>query len=446
MASDSRTTGRYIVLLCPDKPRTGVRRLAELTGVRIMHAGRRSRKPPVPGEQCAIVFDHIGAALLYCSADAWRSLAEAADAGDSAILAVEPERRVCAIGVSGDPMRDAYLKGYRDGVDDLVRRLSQEAGAAPHVPVVAEDGVSWGIAAVAAERSALSGKGIRIAVLDTGLDLEHPDFRGRSIIARSFIEGEAPQDANGHGTHCAGIAAGPAVPQASGRYGVAGQAELFIGKVLGDEGGGSDGSVLQGIDWAVQNRCHIVSMSLGSPAQPGESHSTVFEAVAQRALQAGTLIVAAAGNESSRPEYIAPVGHPANCPSILAVAAVDRDLRVAPFSCGGLSPGGGEVDVAAPGVDIPSSWPMPQVHHTISGTSMATPFVAGVAALHAEADSALRAAPLGARLVATARRLADPARDVGAGLVQAPPADDARPVRAIRHSERGIRESWPRSD
>lgn len=383
MAADPRTTGRYIVLLRPDEPDTGVRQLVELTGVRVMHSRSRDT-PPEPPERCIVVFDHIGAALLYCSTDAGQVITQAAQAGDTGILAIEPERRVHATGT----------------------------GAA--------NGATWGIEAVGALASPYSGRGIRIAILDTGFDLEHPDFQGRNVTARSFVEGESAHDESGHGTHCAGIAAGPAAPEGGPRYGVAADADLFIGKVLSNRGHGTDGSVLEGIDWAVQNRCEVVSMSLGSPVQPGETYSTVFETVAQRALQAGTLIVAAAGNESRRPAHIAPVGHPANCPSILGVAAVDRALQVAPFSCGGLEPAGGEVDLAAPGVDIESAWPIPQRRHTISGTSMATPFVAGIAALHAEADARLRAAALGERLKRTARALDAPARDVGAGLVQAP--------------------------
>ena len=101
-------------------------------------------------------------------------------------------------------------------------------------------------------------------------------------------------------------------------------------------------------------------------------------------------------------------------------AAVDSDLRVAPFSCGGLEGDGGEVDIAAPGVDVLSAWPAPDLHRSLSGTSMATPFVAGVAALHAQADPSARAARLGERLARSALKLRDSARDVGAGLARAP--------------------------
>jgi subtilisin family serine protease len=201
---------------------------------------------------------------------------------------------------------------------------------------------------------------------------------------------------------------------------VAGEVELYIGKVLDDEGGGADGEVLDGLNWAIENQCQIVSMSLGSALQAGQTYSSIFEEVARRALAAGTVIIAAAGNESQRPGFIAPVSHPANCPSILAVAAIDQDLQIAPFSSGGLVEDGGQVDVAAPGVAILSAWPAPQLQNTISGTSMATPFVSGIAALLAQAEPDARGRALLNLILQHTRRLALSSRDVGAGLVQAP--------------------------
>jgi len=115
------------------------------------------------------------------------------------------------------------------------------------------------------------------------------------------------------------------------------------------------------------------------------------------------------------------VDRPANCPSILAVAAVDSRLGIAPFSCGGINPDGGGVDLAGPGVNVYSSWPMPTRYRTISGTSMATPHVSGIAALWLEARGLdTTAEALWQLLVANAQRLPLPARDVGTGLVQAP--------------------------
>src|SRR5262249_2886767 len=162
--------------------------------------------------------------------------------------------------------------------------------------------------------------GVRVAILDTGIDLNHPDFAGRVISSQSFIAGQTVQDGNRHGTHCTGTACGPQLPPTGvRRYGCAFGASIFIGKVLGNAGSGADRGILNGINWGVTNEGRSVSMSLTARVALGQPFSQVFENVGRRALAANTLIIAAAGNDSSRPGYIAPVGHPANCPSIMAV-------------------------------------------------------------------------------------------------------------------------------
>jgi subtilisin family serine protease len=280
---------------------------------------------------------------------------------------------------------------------------------------------TWGLIVTRVIRSRFSGRGIRVAVLDTGLDLRHPDFAGRNITHQSFVAGQTTQDGHGHGTHCIGTASGPARPAVLPRYGVAYASDIFAGKVLSNQGSGSDQSILGGINWAVANRCAVISMSLGARTFPNQPFSVIFEAVASRALRAGTLIVAAAGNESRRSQgIISPVAHPANCPSIMAVGAIDVRLALADFTNRGINPNGGQVDIVGPGVDVYSSWPMPTRYRTISGTSMATPHVAGIAALIAESNPAARGLALALRLIQTARRLNLPNVDVGAGLVQAP--------------------------
>jgi subtilisin family serine protease len=270
--------------------------------------------------------------------------------------------------------------------------------------------------------SSRTGRGVRVAVLDTGMDLRHPDFARRRMTSRSFISGQATQDGHGHGTHCIGTALGPRQPATLPRYGVAYRGRIFVGKVLSNQGSGSDAGILNGITWALRNRCKVVSMSLGAPTAPGQSFSAVFERAARRAMRAGTLIVAAAGNDSNRRAgRFNPVSHPANCPSIMAVAALDDQFRVANFSNRGINPRGGQVDIAAPGVRVRSSWPRPTLYHTIDGTSMATPHVAGIAALFAEANPRATPRELWNMLTTTARRLPPlPASDIGAGLVQAP--------------------------
>lgn len=258
--------------------------------------------------------------------------------------------------------------------------------------------------------SQYSGLGIKVAVLDTGMDLNHPDFAGRMITHSSFVPGQSVQDLFGHGTHCIGTACGPRSPASAPGYGIAHKAHIFVGKVLSNSGTGSTGGILAGINWAIANECHVISMSLGSKAPP----QPYYEQAARRALAARCLIVAAAGNDSNRPSYIHPTGAPGNSPSIMAVAALDPGLNVAVFS------NGGKIEIAGPGVDVFSSVPMPRQYATFSGTSMATPHVAGIAALIAESNPAYRGAALAAELRAKAKALPLAASDVGSGLVWAP--------------------------
>lgn len=277
---------------------------------------------------------------------------------------------------------------------------------------------TWGVQAVNLLTSGFTGKGVNIAVLDTGLNLKHPDFARLTIQSKSFIKKQSVEDKNGHGTHCCGIAVGGIDKQTNQRYGVAIDANLFAGKVLSNAGSGNDSGILAGIEWALQNKCRIISMSLGSEVLVGETFSPAYENAAKIALGKNCLIIAASGNESQRRfGLINPVGHPANCPSIFAVAAINSHLKVADFSCGGINLDGGQVDIAAPGVDIFSSWKGKQ-HNTISGTSMATPFVAGLAAVLCEANVGSTASDIWMKLTQNALRLDSNSADVGAGLAQ----------------------------
>jgi subtilisin family serine protease len=266
-----------------------------------------------------------------------------------------------------------------------------------------------------------TGRGVRLAVLDTGIDLGHPDFAGRTIVTHSLVAGQTVDDVQGHGTHCAGTAAGAAAGAGNvPRYGVAPLADLHICKVLNDSGAGRELDILAGIEWAIDQDCAVVSMSLGRPVGPDEPFDPLYEQVGLRALQAGTLVIAAAGNESDRRYgHIAPVTAPANAPSIMAVAAIGADAGIATFSCGGI--GAGAVDIAAPGVGVFSTAPRPRMYRSLSGTSMACPHVAGIAALWAETDRSLRGQGLWDQVKASAVPVGGLGkRDVGAGLVQAP--------------------------
>ena len=164
------------------------------------------------------------------------------------------------------------------------------------------------------------------------------------------------------------------------------------------------------MNWAVDNKCEVISMSLGGPGQC----SPPFEQAAERALHAGCLFIVAAGNDSRRPAYIAPAEQPGNCQSVVSVAAVTEARQVAAFSCGG------KVNIAGPGVNVFSTVPMPRRYGMLSGTSMATPHVAGVAALWAQSDQSMRGDKLRRLLQQNSEHMPFPATDVGAGLVQSP--------------------------
>src|SRR5882724_1760979 len=316
-------------------------------------------------------------------------------------------------------MRERVVTSVRPEV--VYRALSEVRRSEAAVTSLAqfeETSVTWGLEATKVALSTLSGAGIKVAVLDTGFDSKHQDFRGRSITRKLFATRSSEDDTQGHGTHCIGTACGPQRPTSGPRYGIAYEAAIYAGKVLGDDGMGTDRSVIAGMDWALDQGCQIISMSLGSAAQIGDQPNADFEQIGRACLDGGAVVIAAAGNESSRPGLIAPVGSPANALTIMGVAALDRALAPAPFSCGGVNPGQ-DVDIAAPGVGILSSLPGNR-YGRLNGTSMATPHVSGVAALIAQSDMKYRGRALWERLLELAGTLPHPARDVGKGLLQAP--------------------------
>jgi len=276
---------------------------------------------------------------------------------------------------------------------------------------------TWGVHAINVQNSGYTGKGVKIAVLDTGFDFTHPDFTGRTLHRKSFVGTRQAKDKEGHGTHCAGIAGGGRKGRDGARYGVAYGSRLYIGKILDDAGEGTDGQALAGIEWALEKGCQVISMSFGAPAEEAQAHSVVFEQVAQIAMASNCLLIAATGNESDHAEgLVVPVNHPANCPSVLAVGALTQGIEVADYSCAGTDVAGGQVDIAAPGDNILSAKPGGGYRRE-SGTSMATAFVAGVAALLWEQYPQAGAGDIWAKLMQQARRLSLPASEVGGGLV-----------------------------
>jgi subtilisin len=408
---DTTKTGRFLMTFKEGGAAAGVKSLQAKRGLRVANA-RDFKNQAVSladaGDAHAMVFPEIGVALVGGAAAAEHGIMTAEFvAADSATQSVDPEYFMFSSQISPND----YLRG----VLRTAEMIYQDLGALPGAEMLGDVsatavGATWGLRACKVPSSNFDGNGIKVAVLDTGFDLGHPEFAGRPIVSNTFV-GQPVQDLHGHGTHTAGTACGPQSPPGPlQRYGIAFRGRMFIGKVLTNSGSGTQAQVLAGMNWAIANRCEVISMSLGAQIPPQPSYTAAGAA----ALGAGCLIVAAAGNASSRPGNIQPAGAPANSPTIVSVGALDSSLRVASFS------NGGKVDIAGPGVNTFSSWPRPQSHNTISGTSMATPHVAGCAALWAQSNTSLRGIALRAKLTSTAKHLPLPATDVGAGLVQAP--------------------------
>lgn len=450
------TTGRMIVTFRDDSSdglKRGISRLQNVSGIssvsRSSDYGVASREMADVASTDTLMFDQLGIAVLSGDPDQSNAIMSAMSEDDGMVVEKEYINFAMADLLDNDLLESAhnpafgialpvampahleYLRGYYEAVKHVYETM--RTGFAGPVPAGGVQGISgvaaafsdnatatWGLQATGVLGSTSSGRGINVAILDTGLDTRHPDFQNRQIQTQSFVSGETSMDVHGHGTHCTGTSCGPLRPAEGPRYGVAHEANIFHGKVLSNSGSGGDGGILAGIDWAIRSGCQIISMSLGRRVRPGEAPMTAYETAGQRALNLGSLIVAAAGNDSDRTrDMIVPVGSPGNAPSIVAVAALDQSLQIAKFSNGGINANGGEVNIAAPGVAIRSSLPLPRRYAAWSGTSMATPHVAGIAALIAQQSSAFRGIELYRELRRRVQRLALPARDVGNGMVRA---------------------------
>ncbi|MCX4420783.1 S8 family serine peptidase [Streptomyces mirabilis] len=263
-------------------------------------------------------------------------------------------------------------------------------------------------------KSGYDGKGIKVAVLDTGVDTGHPDLAGKIAESQSFVPDEGVQDGFGHGTHVASTIVGSGAAS-GGRYkGVAPGAELAVGKVLDNTGHGQDSWIIAGMEWAANSGAKIVSMSLGGDAT-GPS-DILSETVDKLSESTGTLFVIAAGNSGPSEQT---VGTPGIADSALTVGAVDKSDKLASFSSRGPRAGDYAVkpEITAPGVAItaaraagtsmPGGTPVDDYYTTASGTSMATPHVAGAAALVAQAHPDWTGQQIKQALATTAKTMPD---------------------------------------
>ena len=301
----------------------------------------------------------------------WLVNAVALTANEELINALAQEESVKAI----------YLDKEEVLIDPIM--ANQERGA-------------WGvdyIKANIAQGNGITGKGIKVAVVDTGVDLDHSGFaKGQVLVnlAKSFVDGEADaDDGNGHGTHCAGTIG-------SKEYGVAPDCKIIPVKVLSKSGSGGWTGVMNGVQYAAECGADVMSMSLGGRAS---ANGNVVETAVKNAIAAGVVCVIAAGNSGPSAKTI---GTPGVVEEAITVGAIDNAGTIARFSSRGTTVYNTEKpDIVAPGVNVPSLWKNGGTN-TISGTSMATPHVAGLVALILQAKPGLTPAQVKALIMSKA--------------------------------------------
>lgn len=275
-------------------------------------------------------------------------------------------------------------------------------GGSAEVPNDPNFSKQWNLSKIKAPQAwnESKGSGVRIAILDTGVDLQHPDLKGKVVAKRNFTGDECSNDdsvddANGHGTHIAGVAAA-VTDNGVGVAGVGRASSLMVGKVLNDAGKGYYSWWICGITWAADNGAKVINLSLGGP-----SASQALKSAVDYAWNRGVVVVAAAGNGGKTTAF-----YPAYYANTIAVASTNSADALS-----GFSNRGAWVDIAAPGEGIYSTLPTSTSAHgaknygTLSGTSMATPHVAGLAAL-IWANGATSAAQVRNILQSTADRVA----------------------------------------
>lgn len=270
------------------------------------------------------------------------------------------------------------------------------------------------------------GTGAKVAVLDTGADAEHPDLQGRITDSENFTDSDSTDDRRGHGTHVASTVGGSGAASDGKNKGVAPGADLMVGKVLNDSGSGAASWIIAGMQWAVDHKADVVSMSLGS-AEPTDCTDPMSLAAEELGKNKDTLFVVAAGNLGPS---LNTVSSPGCAPGVLTVGAVDRDDSTANFSSRGpaivshtLKP-----EIAAPGVAISAAAAGgrgSQAYRSMSGTSMATPHVAGAAAVVKQRHPEWTAQQVKAALVSSAHSaVPGDVRETGGGRL-----DVARAIR-----------------
>ncbi|MFF5496126.1 S8 family peptidase [Streptomyces aquilus] len=422
-AGSASATGRYVTLLTGDRALldargrvTGVRRAPGREHVPVSVRGVGGDQYVVPADAAALIGQGVLDMRLFDVSGLIRAGYDDTRRGTLPLIVSyegkPAQRRSTQKSLVADAdatvrrelpsVAGAAITVPKAGADDMWRALTEERGVARvwldgrFKAPADEDGANAGesgggvaqIGAPAAWAAGYDGKGVKVAVLDTGVDTTHPDLTSAVTTAKDFSGTGSTDDKAGHGTHVAATVAGSGA-RSGGRYkGVAPGAEILDAKVLNDDGEGTDSSVIAGLEWAAGQGAKVANLSLGQEDTPGED--PVEAAVNALAKSTGMLTVAAAGNEG--PDA-GTVGSPGAAESALTVGAVDGEDRLADFSSiGPTADNALKPDLTAPGVDIVSARaahghmgdPAADGYVSMSGTSMATPHAAGAAAILAQ--------------------------------------------------------------
>ncbi|MFF2447967.1 S8 family serine peptidase [Neobacillus sp. NPDC058068] len=277
------------------------------------------------------------------------------------------------------------------------------------------------IGAPTAWESGYTGKGVKVAVLDTGIDPNHPDLADQIDEAKSFVPEETVDDANGHGTHVASTVLGTGAASEGKNKGVAPEARLLVGKVLNNQGSGMESWIIEGMEWAAHN-AKIVSMSLGGG--PSDGTDPMAKAVNRLSEETGALFVIAAGNASAEGS----IGSPGAADAALTIGAVDKTDKIASFTSKGprFGDGGLKPDLSAPGVGIVAArsglTSGSGFYKSLNGTSMATPHVAGAAAILLQKNPNWNGTQLKEALMSTSKKLNYSPYHIGSGRLDVPAA------------------------
>ncbi|GGJ17584.1 S8 family serine peptidase [Streptomyces brasiliensis] len=388
---------------------------------------RRDQAAALPGVKVNRALPSVGGEAVTADRSRARGLWSALTAGTGA-----PSGTAAAARSDAPAFADGVAKIWLDG---KARATLADSTAQIGAPQVWNEGTT--------------GAGVKVAVLDTGVDTRHPDLADRVTDTQSFVPDSDVEDRHGHGTHTASTVAGTGAASDGKEKGVAPGADLAIGKVLDDNGNGRDSWVIAGMEWAARTEhAKIISMSLGDPARR-DGTDPMSQSLNALSAETGALFVVAAGNSYQSPYA---VGSPGAADAALTVAAVDSSDQVAYFSSAGPREGDDALkpDISAPGVDILAARSQYSAegegyYTTMSGTSMATPHVAGAAALLAQQHPDWTGQQLKDALMSTSKPTPDfTAYQAGSGRVDAAAAVHAT-VTATGSVFGGLVQ-WPHDD